>query len=89
MHRDIGRKLEPWTAEQEALDLWRQEFNQEGPHEALGMKCPAEIYQRSRRIYDGAAQDITYPGKYSRRVDKHGKVDWQGAEIAISGSLRG
>jgi transposase InsO family protein len=43
MHRDIGTELEPRTAEQEALDLWRQEFNHERPHEALGMKCPGEV----------------------------------------------
>ncbi len=27
MHRDIGVELEPTTAEQEALDMWREEFN--------------------------------------------------------------
>jgi len=89
MHRDISRELEPRTAEQEALDLWRQEFNHERPHEALGMKCPAQVYQRSARAYPGTPQDIAYPGMYERRVDKHGKVDWKGAEISISGSLRG
>jgi transposase InsO family protein len=89
MHRDIGQELEPYTAEQAALDLWREEFNCERPHEALGMKCPADIYQRSTRVYPGTPQDIAYPGMYGRRVDKHGKVDWQGAEITISGSLRG
>ena len=47
MHRDIRMELEPDTAEQAALDLWRQEFNRERPHEALGMKCPAEVYQHS------------------------------------------
>jgi transposase InsO family protein len=89
MHRDIGRELEPRTAEQAALDLWREEFNYERPHEALGMKCPADIYQRSARVYVGTPEDMAYPGMYGRRVDKHGKVDWQGAEITISGSLRG
>jgi putative transposase len=89
MHRDIGQELEPHTAEQAALDLWREEFNCERPHEALGMKCPADIYQRSARAYPGTPEDIAYPGMYGRRVDKHGKVDWRGAEITISGSLRG
>jgi len=89
MHRDIGQELEPHTAEQAALDLWREEFNCERPHEALGMKCPADIYQRSARVYPGTPQDIAYPGMHGRRVDKHGKVDWHGAEITISGSLRG
>jgi putative transposase len=89
MHRDIGQELEPHTAEQAALDLWREEFNGERPHEALGMKCPADIYQRSARAYPGTPEDIAYPDMYGRRVDKHGKVDWHGAEITISGSLRG
>jgi putative transposase len=89
MHRDIGQELEPHTAEQAALDLWREEFNCERPHEALGMKCPADIYQRSARVYPGTPEDMAYPGMQGRRVDKHGKVDWHGAEITISGSLRG
>jgi hypothetical protein len=53
------------------------------------MKCPADIYQRSARAYPGTPEDIAYPDMYGRRVDKHGKVDWHGAEITISGSLRG
>jgi transposase InsO family protein len=89
MHRDIASELEPRTAEQAALDLWRKEFNHERPHEALGMKCPAEIYQRSSRAYAGTPKDITYEGMYGRRVNKHGRVKWEGAEIFVSGSLRG
>ena len=89
MHRDIASELEPRTAEQAALDLWREEFNHERPHEALGMKCPAEIYQRSPRAYPGTPKDIAYPEMYGRRVNKHGRVKWEGAEIFISGSLRG
>jgi transposase InsO family protein len=89
MHRDIGTELEPHTAEQEALDLWREEFNGERPHEALGMKYPAEVYQRSERDYCGTPEDLVYDGMYGRRVNKHGLVKWHGAEIAISRSLRG
>jgi hypothetical protein len=32
----------------------------ERPHEALGMTCPAEVYQPSPRIYQGLP-DIDYP----------------------------
>jgi hypothetical protein len=35
-------------------------FNNERPHEALGMKCPAEVYQPSPRVYQGLP-DIDYP----------------------------
>jgi transposase InsO family protein len=89
MHRDIGTELEPKTAEQAALDLWRQEFNHERPHEALGMKCPGEIYTRSARAYAGSPRDLAYPEKYSRKINKHGMVKWEGSEIFISTSLRG
>jgi putative transposase len=46
MHRDIAGELEgsPYEERQAALETWRREFNEERPHEALGMKTPAEIY---------------------------------------------
>ena len=54
------------------------------------MKCPAKRFTNARHgLTPEPPEDIAYPGMYGRRVDKHGKVDWQGAEITISGSLRG
>src|SRR5205814_8032533 len=39
MHRDISREVEALgQSAQESLDLWRQSFNYERPHEALGMR---------------------------------------------------
>lgn len=73
LHRDIGVELEPRTAAQEALDLWREEFNQERPHEALGMKCPAEVYQPSQRPYAGTPRGCGLSG--------HGQPEgWRGRE---------
>jgi transposase InsO family protein len=89
MHRDISLELEPGTGQQEALDLWRQEFNQERPHEALGMKCPAEVYKPSPRRYDGTPEDVDYPGMASRKVNPHGDIGWQGMDLFISTSLAG
>ena len=53
------------------------------------MKCPGEVYTRSGRDYAGSPLDLAYPGMYSRRIDKHGMVKWEGAEIFITTSLRG
>jgi transposase InsO family protein len=39
--------------QQAKFDAFVQEFNQERPHEALDMKCPAEIYVPSRLSYRG------------------------------------
>jgi putative transposase len=35
-------------------------INQERPHQALDMECPAELYRPSTRIYQGLP-DIDYP----------------------------
>ena len=89
MHRDIWVELEPTTAEQEAMDLWRQEFNCERPHEALGMKCPAEVYTPSAKKYEGTPEDLDYPSMASRKVDSHGYIKWQNQGIFIGTSLAG
>lgn len=89
LHRDIRLELEPSTAEQEALDLWRQEFNYQRPHEALGMKRPAEVYAPSPRAYQGTPEDLDYPGMATRKVTSGGVIRWQGAMPFVSSSLEG
>ena len=34
-------------AQQEQLDRFREDFNERRPHEALKMKCPADLYKPS------------------------------------------
>jgi len=46
--------------QQARFDDFVQEFNTERPHEALAMKCSAEIYSASSRPYSGLP-DLTYP----------------------------
>ena len=46
--------------QQDRFDAFVHEFNTERPHEALDMKCPAEIYTVSARCYDGLP-DLSYP----------------------------
>jgi putative transposase len=55
LHRDISLELEGVVGahRQAALDLWREQFNFERPHEALAMRTPAELYVLSERKYDG------------------------------------
>ena len=89
LHRDIRTELEPGTAQQEAFDLWRQEFNHERPHEALGMRCPGEVYQKSQRLYEGSPEDLEYPGLHARRVGPQGRIMWGGMPLFITTSLAG
>jgi transposase InsO family protein len=46
--------------QQARFDGFREEFNQERPHEALAMKCPAELYTPSTRPYAGLPE-VEYP----------------------------
>lgn len=43
---------------------WRYCYNNERPHEALGMKCPAEVYVSSKRIYRDTVEKYEYGGQY-------------------------
>jgi len=46
--------------QQDKFDLFLKEFNQERPHEALHMKCPADIYEPANQQYNGLP-DLEYP----------------------------
>jgi transposase InsO family protein len=46
--------------QQARFDAFVHEFNTERPHEALAMKCPAEVYTHSSRPYRGLSE-LTYP----------------------------
>jgi transposase InsO family protein len=46
--------------QQAKFDAFVQEFNTERPHQALAMKCPAEVYTRSTRPYRGITE-LSYP----------------------------
>jgi hypothetical protein len=46
--------------QQGKFDAFIHEFNTERPREALSMKCPAEVYTRSQRPYNGLPE-LDYP----------------------------
>ncbi|NNG05884.1 MAG: IS481 family transposase [Inquilinus sp.] len=46
--------------QQDRFDAFMSEFNEERPHEALGMRCPVELYSPSSRPYTGLPE-LEYP----------------------------
>ena len=42
--------------QQSKFDDFLEEFNLERPHQALGMKCPAEVYTPATRHYRGVPE---------------------------------
>ena len=95
MHRDIANELEgeiqgDLRQQAAALETWRCEFNQERPHEALGMRCPAELYRNSKRSYEGTPERLDYPSQYrQRQVHRTGTIRVDGTVIRISSALAG
>jgi hypothetical protein len=90
MHGDISREIEALgQSAQEELDLWRHIFNYERPHEALGMRCPGEVYIRSARKYEGSPEDLDYPQMCTRRVSASGAIRIDQVQLFLSSSLAG
>lgn len=78
------------TGQQQRFDRWRAEYNQERPHEGLGLRPPADLYEVSGRAYPKALPEIVYPSEFSvRRVRQNGSIKWQGQLIYTSTSLAG
>lgn len=91
LHLDISREIEARRGGeyQAELDEWRRVFNEERPHEALGMRRPAEVYERSERKYEGTPEDVEYPVMERRRVQHGGFIRWKGQWLFISTALKG
>ncbi len=76
--------------QQQRFDRFRIEFNEERPHESLGMRCPLEVYQESPREFTGRLQPLEYCSSMTvRKVQKNGEIYIGGRKIFISESLRG
>lgn len=95
MHRDIslevqGRARGDLASQRAALSVWRESYNQERPHEALGYRTPAELYKPSARRFEGTPQRLAYPeGHVERMVLRSGDIKLGKAQIFISTALRG
>lgn len=98
MHKDVQREIQALASEstpisdeerQAHFEIWRREFNDERPHESLGMKCPGEVYVKSSRVYQGTPQAIGYEHMDPRRVQKDGLITYQGTRYQISAALAG
>ena len=59
-------------AQQKRFDEWMEEFNREWGHEAMVMKRPAEVHEKSKRVFPKKLEDYEYPEHYL--VSKAGTV---------------
>jgi len=91
MHKDIAREIQgtAYAGRQATLDEWTREFNEERPHEALGMKTPSEVYVKSTRPWKGTPETLDYEGMGKRRVNKIGIIHYEGRSYFLSTALAG
>jgi putative transposase len=69
----------------ERFERFRQVYNHQRPHEALGQRPPASRYRPSARCYDGVLRSPDYPdGVIVRKVRRKGEIKWKGRYIFVS-----
>ena len=97
-HERMHRTLKAETArppaatageQQLRCDRFRQAYNHERPHEALGQQTPAEHYQPSQ-LPMRRPRDPRYDADHAeRRVRSNGEIKWGGELIFVSEALIG
>lgn len=77
-------------AQMARFDEFRQIYNHERPHEALGQVPPAKRYRNSRRTYTGTLRSPEPPdGALIRKVRSDGTIKWKGELLFLSQVLYG
>jgi len=95
MHRTLKHETatppkRTWRLQQQAFDLFRQEYNHDRPHEGIGDDIPANLYQPSPRRYPLEVPQITYPDDMTVRwVHSQGDLRWNCHQIYLSETLAG
>ena len=77
-------------AQQLAFTKFRRTYNEERPHEALGMRTPAEIYEPSTRPFPSKLPELEHPsGVEVRRVRENGSIKWHRQPVFLGEALKG
>ena len=78
------------SAQQHRFDDFRAIYNNERPHEALGQKPPASLYEPSPRPYPDRVEEPSYGADMAvRRVRSNGQINWAGGLIFVGEALIG
>lgn len=75
---------------QRRFDPWREVYNHERPHEALGLAVPASRYEVSGRPFPEALPPIEYgPEDQVRRVQQNGWISVRGVSYLVGKAFEG
>jgi transposase InsO family protein len=77
-------------AQQRRFDQFRREYNEQRPHQALGMRTPASGYTASPRLYPARLPEPEYGrSMVVRRVCAGGQFSWKHHDVFVSETLMG
>jgi putative transposase len=72
-------------AQQRKFNRFRQEFNQDRPHEALDMQTPQALYAPSPRTMPDKLPPLEYPDRFEvRYVSANGGIRWNKGWVNVS-----
>jgi transposase InsO family protein len=85
-----GRLFHGLDGCQRHFDQWREVYNHQRPHEALGLEVPAQRYQPSERCFPEILPQWEYsPGDAVRKVQTDGSINFRGREYDVGQAFRG
>lgn len=94
MHRTLKQETalparSSLRAQQKAFDEFVRVFNYERPHDALDLKCPADVYIRSKREWRDAEPCIEYNTSIEAfRVSDEGTIRYGQHRVFLASALR-
>lgn len=77
-------------AQQAAFKIFQRIYNEQRPHEAIGMRVPAQLYARSPRTMPLVLREHEYPQAFEvRRVRRDGSIKWKCGYLFVGEAMAG
>jgi len=77
-------------AQQRRFDAFRREYNDERPHEALGLRAPGAVYEKSKRRHTKREPRLEYdPCSEVVTIDALGRFRWGRSRVHVNPALQG
>jgi transposase InsO family protein len=77
-------------AQQRKFNIFRQEFNEVRPHEALDMYTPSQLHEASPRQMPDKLGPVQYPDRFEvRYVSANGGMRWRKQWVNVTSALKG
>ena len=95
MHRTLKRETAhppkgSLAAQQVCFNRFRTEYNEQRPHEALGLETPSSRYRPSSRVLPKTLPAMEYPAHHEvRYVSANGGIRWKCAWVGVTHTLAG